>query len=68
MIKNNDAAYMLDHFVAKALVMIPDSSFRTSTTARFRNKVKCQLDATMQFIEVSLARHASGAYARRQEH
>ena len=47
MIKNNDAAYMLDHLVAEALIMIPDSSFRTPTSARFRNKVKYQLDATM---------------------
>jgi hypothetical protein len=47
MIKNNDAAYMLDHFVAGALVIMPDSSFRTPTTARFRNNMKCQLDATM---------------------
>ena len=36
MIKKNDAAYMLDHFVAVALVTIPDSSSRTSTTASFR--------------------------------
>jgi hypothetical protein len=35
-IKKNDAAYMLDHFVAEALVTIPDSSFGTSTTASFR--------------------------------
>ena len=36
MIKKNDPAYILDHFVAAALVTIPDSSSRTSTTASFR--------------------------------
>jgi hypothetical protein len=35
-IKKNDAAYILDHFVAVVLVTIPDSSSRTSTTASFR--------------------------------
>jgi len=32
------------------------------------NNVKCQLDATRQFIDVSLARHVSGAYAHHQDH
>jgi hypothetical protein len=36
MIKKNDAAYMLDRFVAEALVMKPDSSSRTSTDGSFR--------------------------------
>jgi hypothetical protein len=36
MIKKNDAAYVLDHFMAEALVTIPDSPSRTSTTASFR--------------------------------
>lgn len=36
MIKKNDAAYMLGHFMAEALVTIPDSSSRTPATASFR--------------------------------
>jgi len=32
------------------------------------NNVKCQIDATSNFIDLFLARHISGAYAHHQEH